>query len=127
MVQLIVRIPFRAEILSISLLSPDTKGPIKVYASFIEVRRDNLPKHAFQEMPLAYPKVRENLQTDAKEVMFNFGGKPNEENNTALLKCADAFIHYVRLHVSMLQKVVDSDEWYAGREIIKGVSDECLR
>ena len=48
-------------------------------------------------------------------VEFNFGAKPNERNNAPLLECRNAFCHYADLHLQMLRKVIDSDEWYSDR------------
>ncbi len=57
---------FRAEIRSISLTSPDVKGPIRVYIPFVEASRTSLPKQAIQQMPLHYPNVKDRLQAMAQ-------------------------------------------------------------
>ena len=54
---------FRAEIHSISLSGPGLNKSIKVYIPLVEAHHDSLPKHAFQQMPLTYPKVIGRLQS----------------------------------------------------------------
>lgn len=56
---------------------------------------------------------------DKYEVGFNFGMEPNEEINSMLLECGYLFIRYLDLHLQMLNKVVESDEWYSGRKEIR--------
>lgn len=53
---------FRAEILSISLLSPDVERPVEVYIPFVEARHCDLSNDAFRHMPFNYPQVRDSLQ-----------------------------------------------------------------
>lgn len=52
---------------------------------------------------------------DEYHVEFNFGSEPNERINVPLIECGKAFIHYVDLHLQMLQKVIASDDRYANR------------
>lgn len=56
---------------------------------------------------------------DNNGVEFNFGAKPNEGNNTALLECGLAFCRYVDLHLQILRKVIASDDWYTNRSSIE--------
>lgn len=56
---------------------------------------------------------------DDYEVGFNFGMEPNEEINSMLLECGHLHIRYLDLHLRMLSKVVESDEWYNGRSEIR--------
>ena len=55
---------------------------------------------------------------DDYEVGLNFGMEPNEEINSMLLECGHLHIRYLDLHLRMLSKVVESDEWYNGRSEI---------
>lgn len=52
---------------------------------------------------------------DDSMVEFNFGMELNDEINSDLLVCGSLFIRYLDLHLQMLKKVVESDEWYADR------------
>ena len=56
---------------------------------------------------------------DDFEVGFNFGMEPNEEINSMLLECGHLCIRYLDLHLQMLNKVVESDEWYNDRKEIR--------
>lgn len=49
------------------------------------------------------------------EVEFNFGMIPNEEINFSLLNFGELCIRYLDLHLSMLKKIIESDEWYYSR------------
>lgn len=53
------------------------------------------------------------------EVEFNFGMIPNEEINFSLLNCGELCIRYLNLHLSMLMKIIESDEWYDSRTEIE--------
>lgn len=56
---------------------------------------------------------------DNHEVGFNFGMEPNEEINSKLLECGHLHIRYLDLHLQILSKVVESDEWYNDRSEIR--------
>lgn len=58
---------FRAEIRSISFAVSGLKRSVRIYVPFVESHRDTLPKHAFQQMPLPYPKVKDRIQSMARE------------------------------------------------------------
>ena len=53
--------------------------------------------------------------SNGDEVEFNFGMIPNEEINFSLLNCGELCIRYLDLHLSMLKKIIESDEWYDSR------------
>lgn len=46
------------------------------------------------------------------EVEFNFGMDPNEEINSSLLECGELCIRYLDLHLLMLKRIIEADEWY---------------
>lgn len=52
------------------------------------------------------------------EVEFNFGMDPNEEINSSLLECGELCIRYLDLHLLMLKKIIEADEWYGRRKKI---------
>ena len=52
------------------------------------------------------------------EVEFNFGMDPNEEINSSLLECGGLCIRYLDLHLLMLKKIIEADEWYDSRKKI---------
>lgn len=52
------------------------------------------------------------------EVEFNFGMDPNEEINSSLLECGELCIRYLDLHLLMLKRIIESDEWYDSRKKI---------
>lgn len=52
------------------------------------------------------------------EVEFNFGMDPNEEINSSLLECGELCIRYLDLHLLMLKKIIEADEWYGSRKKI---------
>lgn len=52
------------------------------------------------------------------EVEFNFGMDPNEEINSSLLECGELCIRYLDLHLLMLKKIIEADEWYDSRKKI---------
>ncbi len=52
------------------------------------------------------------------EVEFNFGMDPNEEINSSLFECGELCIRYLDLHLLMLKKIIEADEWYGSRKKI---------
>ena len=52
------------------------------------------------------------------EVEFNFGMEPNEEINSSLLECGELCIRYLDLHLLMLMRIIEADEWYGSRKKI---------
>lgn len=52
------------------------------------------------------------------EVEFNFGMDPNEEINSSLLECGELCIRYLDLHLLMLKRIIEADEWYGSRKKI---------
>lgn len=52
------------------------------------------------------------------EVEFNFGIDPNEEINSSLFECGELCIRYLDLHLLMLKKIIEADEWYGSRKKI---------
>ena len=52
------------------------------------------------------------------EVEFNFGMDPNEEINSSLLECGELCIRYLDLHLLMLKRILEADEWYDSRKKI---------
>ena len=61
---------------------------------------------------------------DDSTVEFNFGCKPNPQVNAKLVEFGFEFCHFVDPHLQMLAKVVASDDWYDGREILPMSSDD---
>lgn len=52
------------------------------------------------------------------EVELNFGMDPNEEINSSLHECGELCIRYLDLHLLMLKKIIEADEWYGSRKKI---------
>lgn len=56
--------------------------------------------------------------TAGAEFELNFGMEPNEELNSMLLDCGELCLRYLDLHLQLLDKIIEADEWYENRRKI---------
>ena len=64
------------------------------------------------------------ISTGDAEVEINFGMEPNEEINSLLLDSGTLCIHYLDLHLLLLDKIIEADEWYESRKTIDSSKNE---